>query len=240
MIVLPAIDILGGKVVRLKQGRLEDSTIYNESPADQARTWAEQGAEWIHVVDLDGAVSGEPHNIEYVETVVRATSVPVQVGGGVRNMLTLRRLMDSGVKRVVLGTTVITEPEFVAEACAEYADGIVAGIDARDGMVAVEGWRQGTTYSALDVIRELEVLGVHRFVYTDIELDGMQTGVNYGAYRALAEHVDIPIIASGGISTLQDLSDLAGVRGVEGAIIGRALYEELFTLPEAIEAARGD
>ncbi|HEY3318379.1 MAG TPA: 1-(5-phosphoribosyl)-5-[(5-phosphoribosylamino)methylideneamino]imidazole-4-carboxamide isomerase [Coriobacteriia bacterium] len=241
MIVFPAIDLLDGKVVRLRQGRLDAVTVYNESPVDQAARWAEQGAEWIHVVDLDGAVLGKPVNLRHIEAIIGAVpEVKVEAGGGIRTMETLERLVEAGVGRAVLGTTLITEPQLVAEACERYPEVVVAGIDARDGRVAIEGWRQGTEYGVLELVRDLEVLGVRRLAYTDISLDGMQTGVNYGAYRALANQIDIPVIASGGVATLEDIRDLASIGPrVEGVIVGRALYENAFTLAEALEAARG-
>lgn len=237
MRIFPAIDILDGKVVRLRQGRLDAVKVYNDDPVDQAKQWADSGAEWLHVVDLDGAVLGEPKNIGVVRAIAQAVPIRVQVGGGIRTMETLRSLYDAGVERTVLGTTLVTQPELVAEACAEF-DGIVAGIDARDGKVAIEGWHKGTEYGVLELVRELELLGVRRLAYTDISLDGMQTGVNYGAYRALADQIDIPIIASGGVASLDDIADLASIgEQIEGVIIGMALYEGRFTLPEAIEAA---
>ncbi|GAB4275985.1 MAG: 1-(5-phosphoribosyl)-5-[(5-phosphoribosylamino) methylideneamino]imidazole-4-carboxamide isomerase [Coriobacteriia bacterium] len=239
MIIYPAIDILDGKVVRLRQGRLDAVKVYNESPLDQAKKWASLGAEWIHVVDLDGAVLGRPQNIDAIREIVAGVDVPIQVGGGIRNMETLRDLFDAGASRAVLGTTIITEPEFVLEAVAEFDDRIVAGVDAKDGKVAIEGWRKGTEYSFFEIIQELKVLGVKRLAYTDISLDGTQRGINYGAYRVLAEQLDIPVIASGGVSSLDDVRDLAAIGGnLEGVIIGTALYEERFTLPEAIEAGR--
>jgi phosphoribosylformimino-5-aminoimidazole carboxamide ribotide isomerase len=242
MIVFPAIDLLDGKVVRLRQGRLDAVTVYNESPIAQAEYWAEQGAEWIHVVDLDGAVLGKPVNLPFIEAIVAAVpDVKIETGGGIRTMETLDRLVDAGVARAVLGTTLITEPELVAEACDRYPDIVVAGIDARDGRVAIEGWRQGTEYGVLELVRDLELLGVRRVAYTDIARDGMQTGVNYGAYRALTNQVDIPIVASGGVSTLDDIRDLTSIRPrIEGVIIGRALYEGVFTLRQALDLARGE
>lgn len=240
MIVLPAVDILDGKAVRLYQGRLDAVKVYNEDPVDQARVWASQGAEWLHIVDLDGAVLGEPKNIEHIEHIIRSVKISVQAGGGIRNMETLDRLCDAGVARAVLGTTLVTEPEFVAEACSKYP-GIVAGIDARDGKIAIEGWKQGTERGVLELIRELALLGVKRVAYTDISKDGTQEGINYGAYRAIAGQVDIPIIASGGVASLQDIRDLNDIGpGVEGVIIGTALYEGKFTLPQAIAAGRGE
>jgi phosphoribosylformimino-5-aminoimidazole carboxamide ribotide isomerase len=240
VIVFPAIDLLDGKVVRLRQGRLDAVTVYNHSPIDQAARWAEAGAEWIHVVDLDGAVMGKPMNAEHIEAIVKAVpEVKVEVGGGIRTMDTLDRLFGIGVQRCVLGTTLVTEPELVAEACSRY-EGIVAGIDARDGKVAVEGWRQGTEYGVLQLVRDLELLGVKRVAYTDISVDGTQRGVNYGAYRALANQVNIPIIASGGVASLDDIRDLAAIGPrIEGVIVGRALYEKTFTLDEALATAAG-
>jgi phosphoribosylformimino-5-aminoimidazole carboxamide ribotide isomerase len=214
-------------------------TVYNDDPVDQAKRWEAAGAEWIHVVDLDGAVTGEPVNIGSVEAIIRSVSVPVEVGGGIRSLETLRRFYEAGVARTVLGTTLVTQPELVAEACDEF-DSIVAGVDARDGRVAVEGWRQGTEYGVLELVRELEVLGVRRLAYTDIGLDGTGHGVNYGAYRALATQIEIPIIASGGVNSLDDVRDLRSIgRQIEGVIIGRALYEGVFALEEAIAAGRG-
>lgn len=239
MKIFPAIDILDGRAVRLRQGRLDAVTVYNEDPVDQARIWVEQGAEWLHIVDLDGAVLGVPKNIEIIERIVREVDVPVQTGGGVRTMETVKRLFDVGVTRVVLGTTLVTRPDLVSEACRKYPEGIVAGIDARDGKVAIEGWREGTEYGVLELVRELEMLGVKRLAYTDIARDGLQVGVNYGAYQALVHQIDMPIIASGGVATLDDVDDLLTIGSqVEGVIVGRALYERSFTLPEAIERAR--
>lgn len=237
MIVLPAIDILEGKAVRLAQGRLDSVTVYNDDPVDQAKRFIADGAEWVHVVDLDGAVLGEAKNIRVVEKIA-ALGVSVQTGGGVRTMETIDRLFDAGVQRVVLGTALVKEPTLVTEACEKYP-GIVAGIDARDGKVAIEGWRSGTDHGVLELILDLEVLGVRRVAYTDIARDGMQTGVNYGAYRALTTQISIPIIASGGVSTLDDIRDLATLGPqVEGVIVGRALYEHALTLPDAIAVAR--
>lgn len=238
MRIFPAIDILGGKAVRLRQGRYDQVTVYNDDPVEQARIWAEGGAEWLHIVDLDGARDGAPANIAVIERIVREVGVPVQTGGGIRTMETLDRLHDAGVTRTVLGTSLVTDPEFVAAAAHKYA-GIVAGVDARDGKVAIEGWRQGTEREVGELIEELAALGVQRVVYTDIRRDGMQTGVNAEAYSELAESSPMTVIASGGISTLDDVRALASIgRRIEGAIIGIALYEDRFTLAEAIAAAR--
>jgi phosphoribosylformimino-5-aminoimidazole carboxamide ribotide isomerase len=239
MVILPAIDILDGRAVRLQQGRLDAVTVYNADPIDQAKRFIEAGAEWIHVVDLDGAVLGEPKNIDLVHGIAEL-GVKVQTGGGIRTMETIDRMFDAGVERVVLGTALVKEPMLVTDACKKY-DGIVAGIDARDGKVAIEGWREGTDHGVLELIHELEALGVRRVAYTDITKDGMQTGVNYGAYRALTTQVTIPVIASGGVSSLDDIRDLRTLGPqIEGVIVGRALYEDAFTLEQALAVSRGE
>lgn len=242
MIVFPAIDILGGRAVRLAQGDYERVTVYNEDPVAQARDFAEQGAEWIHVVDLDGARDGVPGNIEVVERIVREVGLPVQTGGGIRTLETMQRLADAGVSRMVLGTKLATDHDFVREAVARFGEAVVAGVDARDGMVAVEGWREGTSTSADELVGELRDLGIRHLVYTDISRDGMQTGVNVEAYEHIAETAGFAVVASGGISTLDDLHELGslGPDVVEGAITGRALYEGAFKLKHAIRAARGE
>lgn len=242
MIVFPAIDILAGRAVRLSQGDYERVTVYNEDPIAQARDFAEQGAEWIHVVDLDGARDGVPGNIALVERIVAEVGLPVQAGGGIRSLDTMQRLADAGVSRMVLGTKLATDRQFVIDAVARFGEAVTAGIDARDGMVAIEGWREGTSTPASELVRELAGLGIRHLVYTDISRDGMQTGVNVDAYEEIAEEAGFPVIASGGISTLHDLSALAalGPDTIEGAITGRALYEGAFRLKHAIRAARGE
>lgn len=242
MIVFPAIDILGGRAVRLSQGDYARVTVYNEDPVAQALIFAEQGAEWLHVVDLDGARNGIPGNIALIERIVADVGLPVQTGGGIRSLDTMRRLADAGVARMVLGTKLATDRTFVAAAVAEFGAAITAGIDARDGMVAIEGWREGTATPASELVRELAAIGIRHLVYTDISRDGMQTGVNVDAYEAIAEEAGFPVIASGGISSLEDLSALAalGPDTIEGAITGRALYEGAFKLKHAIRAGRGE
>ena len=242
MIVFPAIDILGGRAVRLAQGDYNRVTVYNDDPVEQARAFAAQGAEWLHVVDLNGAREGVPGNIAIVERIVSEVGLPVQTGGGIRTLETLQRLADAGVSRMVLGTKLATDREFVLEAVARFGSSVTAGIDARDGMVAIEGWREGTATPASELVRELSGLGIRHLVYTDISRDGMQTGVNVDAYDEIAEEAGFPIIASGGISALEDLNALAalGPDVIEGAITGRALYEGAFKLKHAIRAGRGE
>jgi len=243
VIVFPAIDLLGGRAVRLAQGDYDRVTVYNEDPVAQAREFAEAGAEWIHVVDLDGARDGRPGNTAVVERIAREVGLPVQTGGGIRSLETMQRLADAGVARMVLGTKLATDPEFVREAVARFgAEGVVAGVDARDGMVAVEGWREGTATPAAELVSELVGFGIRHLVYTDISRDGMRTGVDVDGYELIAETAGFPVIASGGVSTLDDFRELAalGPDTVEGAITGRALYEGAFKLKHAIRAARGE
>jgi len=243
VIVFPAIDLLGGKVVRLAQGDYGKVTVYAENPVAQAREFAVAGAEWLHVVDLDGARDGAPGNTEAISHIVREVDLPVQVGGGIRTLEALGTLAEAGVARMVLGTKLATDPEFAREAVSRFGgESIVAGVDARDGMVAVEGWREGITTSATDLVAELRSLGIRHLVYTDISRDGMRTGVDIDAYEAIAETAGFPVIASGGVSTLDDFRELAatGPDVMEGAITGRALYEGAFKLKHAIRAARGE
>jgi phosphoribosylformimino-5-aminoimidazole carboxamide ribotide isomerase len=238
-VILPAIDILAGRVVRLKQGSFDEVTVYNNDPVDQAKRWEDAGAEIIHVVDLDGALLGEPVNFASIEAIVAALRIPVQVGGGIRSDTTLQRLHDIGVERMVLGTALINDPALVRRACFRWP-GIVAGVDAREGRVAIEGWKQGTEFDVGEVVAELGTLGVRRLVYTDISLDGMQGGPNVKAYEALALTTEAAIIASGGVSTIADVRALAAVDGVEGIIVGRALYAKTLDLSEAIAVGRGE
>jgi phosphoribosylformimino-5-aminoimidazole carboxamide ribotide isomerase len=242
VIVFPAIDILGGRAVRLAQGDYARVTVYNEDPVAQARLFVEQGAEWIHVVDLDGARTGEPANIDVIERIARETGARVETGGGIRTLGTLQRLATAGAERLVLGTKLATDPDFVRAAVARFGQAVVAGIDARDGMVAVEGWREGTETSADVLVGELVALGVHHLVYTDIARDGMQTGINAAAYERIAATAGFPVVVSGGVSTLADIRAAAalGPNVVEGIIAGRAIYEGAFTLPEALAVARGE
>ena len=239
MIVLPAIDILGGRAVRLAQGDYNRVTVYNEDPVDQARQFVEAGAEWIHVVDLDGARDGVPGNIAIIERIARETGARLEVGGGVRTLETMRRLTEAGVERVVIGTKLVTDPDFVRSAVRCCGDGVVAGVDARDGMVCVEGWREGTAASAQVLVGELRELGLRHLVYTDISRDGMQTGINAPAYVGIAVSAGFPVVASGGVSTLDDIRALRdlGPGVIEGVIAGRAIYEGAFTVEEALLAA---
>jgi phosphoribosylformimino-5-aminoimidazole carboxamide ribotide isomerase len=237
MQLLFAIDLLGGRVVRLARGAFDAVTVYNEDPVAQACGFRDEGAEWLHVVDLDGARTGMPANYEVIAALIAASGLKVEVGGGVRSLEALERLVEAGASRVVLGTRLITDPAFAQEAVCRYGDVICAGVDARLGKVAIEGWREGTGVTASELVGELKSWGIRHLVYTDIARDGMQTGIDAAAYERMARRAGFPIIASGGVSTLDDLRALAalGDETVEGAIIGRAIYEGSFTVAEALE-----
>jgi phosphoribosylformimino-5-aminoimidazole carboxamide ribotide isomerase len=239
MIVLPAIDLLGGRAVRLRQGRYDDVTVYNDDPVAQARIWAEGGAEFIHVVDLDGARDGTPGNFDAVAAIVASVDVAVELGGGLRSSADVERAFGVGVARVVLGTALVTDPTFAREVAAAYPGLIVGGVDARDGQVAIAGWREGTKVDAIELVGELVGMGIGRVVYTDIARDGVGTGIDADAYARLARDSGVAVIASGGVAGLEDIQALRALAeaGIEGVIIGRALYDEAFTLPDAIAAA---
>ena len=236
MIVFPAIDLLGGHAVRLAQGDYDRVTVYNDDPVAQARAFAEAGAEWVHVVDLDGARDGVPGNIGIVERIAAESGLKVQTGGGIRTLETMRRLADAGAARMVLGTKLVTDEAFVAEAVAEFGDSVVAGVDARDGEVKIAGWREGAHLRASDVVAELAGRGIRHLVYTDISRDGMGTGINDAAYRAVAAGAGFPVVVSGGMHTPDDVRAVValGEQVAEGVIIGRALYEGPIDLAEAV------
>jgi len=242
MIVIPAIDIKGGRCVRLLQGRMDAETVFSDDPAAMARQWADQGAEMIHVVDLDGALEKTPKNLDAIRSILDSVQVPVQVGGGIRSAENIRAFLDLGVYRVIIGTEAIRNPELVTEACKNFPDRIVVGIDARDGWAAIEGWTETTRIRAVDLARQFEDSGVAAVNFTDIHRDGMQTGPNIEETRRMAEAVSIPVVASGGVSTLADIHNLLPLEsvGVVGVITGKALYSGTLDLQEAIAAARGN
>lgn len=240
MILVPAIDILGGRAVRLKKGDYEQVTVYNENALAQAKEFERAGAERIHIVDLDGARDGAPTNIDVISAIARECDVEIEIGGGIRTMETLERYLNAGATRLVLGSALVRNPEFCAAAVAAHADNIVAGIDAKDGMVAIEGWREGTSTKAIELVAELKERGIHELVYTDIARDGMQTGIDAEAYGRLAEAAGFAITASGGIATLDDIRALGALPAgsIDGVITGRAIYEKAFTVEEGIEECR--
>lgn len=239
--VIPAIDIQRGKAVRLRQGRAEDATVFSDSPLEVARRFVAAGASYLHVVDLDGAFLGKPVNEEVIRRIAATAGVPVQVGGGVRNFETASRYFAAGVARVILGTSIVRDPEEVIRITRAYPGKVSAGIDARDGKVAIRGWVEVTGVVAVDLARRIAAGGVSCFIYTDIARDGMLVGPNFDAIREFARGVSTPVIASGGVTTLHDVRKLRAMEGegVAGAIIGRALYDGSIDLAEALKAERG-
>ncbi len=240
MIIIPAIDIKQGKCVRLRQGRMDQTTEYGADPGAMAVKWASMGAEMIHVVDLDGAFAKTAVNFDSIKAILAQVSVPIQVGGGIRDLNTIETCLNAGVARVIIGSEAVYRPEFVREACRLFPGKIVVGIDARNGMVAVEGWSQISETRAVDLAMAFETSGVAAINFTDIHRDGMQTGPNIEETAALARAVSIPVIASGGVSTLEDIHNLRKIEhfGVTGVITGRALYEGSLDLREAIRIFR--
>jgi phosphoribosylformimino-5-aminoimidazole carboxamide ribotide isomerase len=240
MIVIPAIDLKDGRCVRLEQGLMERDTVFCDSPAHQAREWQEQGAQLLHIVDLNGAFAGEPKNLGSIEEIVRNITIPAQLGGGIRDLPTIAAYLELGISRVILGTAAQRNPELVREACRLFPGRIVVGIDARNGMVAVQGWAEVTGVAAFEMARKFEGFGVSAIIYTDIARDGMLGGPNLDATRELAESVRIPVIASGGVSRLQDIEDLMAIEqsGVVGVITGKAIYTGAIRLTEAIELTK--
>jgi phosphoribosylformimino-5-aminoimidazole carboxamide ribotide isomerase len=241
-IIYPAIDIRGGKCVRLLQGDYSKETVYGEDPAAMANTWAEQGAEWVHVVDLDGAKEGRPVNDELIGNIASAVAVPIQAGGGLRKRADVERLLERGVARVILGTAALEDRSFVGEVLREYGGEKVAfGIDARDGYVAIRGWLETSKVKAEELAVRLADLGAETFIFTDISRDGMLGGPNVEAIVRLAEISGQSVIASGGVSQLSDLENLARQQsfGVSGAIVGKALYTNSIELKDAISKTRG-
>lgn len=236
MIVIPAIDLKEGRCVRLEQGLMERDTVFNDNPAAQALEWQRQGAELLHIVDLDGAFAGEPKNRAAIEAIVKAIDIPTQLGGGIRDLATVEAYLSLGISRVILGTAAQRNPELVKEACAKFPGRIVVGIDAKNGMVAVQGWAEVTGVTAVDLAQKFEGYGVAAIIYTDIARDGMLQGPNLEATRALAEAISIPVIASGGVSTLKDIENLMAIEryGVTGVITGKAVYTGVIKLAEAI------
>jgi len=242
VIILPAIDLKEGRCVRLEQGLMEKDTIYNDDPAAQARTWQEQGGELLHIVDLDGAFAGVPKNRAAIQAIVDAIDIPSELGGGIRDLATIEAYLALGVDRVILGTVAKENPELVGEACRLFPGRIVVGIDAKDGLVAVRGWADVTEKLATEMAKEMEGFGVEAIIYTDIARDGMMQGPNITATRALAESINIPVIASGGLSTLDDIRRLIEIEasGVTGVITGKAIYSGAIDLREAVALTRGE
>jgi phosphoribosylformimino-5-aminoimidazole carboxamide ribotide isomerase len=242
MLLIPAIDLQDGRCVRLRQGDLNDATIFSDSPAAMATQWLDQGARRLHLVDLNGAVAGKPRNEAAIKTIVDtvADDIPVQIGGGIRDLDTIERYLDNGISYVIIGTAAVKNPGFLRDACSAFPGNIIVGLDARDGKVATDGWSKLTRHDVVDLARKFEDYGVESIIYTDIGRDGMLSGVNIDATVRLARSVGIPVIASGGVTDLRDIEALCAVEseGVEGAILGRSIYEG--TLDFAAAQQRAD
>lgn len=240
MLVIPAIDLKDGRCVRLRQGNMAAATVYSDDVASVAGKWQEAGATVIHVVDLNGAVEGEPRNLPQIEEVIKTVSVKVQVGGGIRNLATARRYLNAGVSRVVLGTAALMDREFLEQACKEFPQRILLGLDARDGNVAVKGWTAVSKTKAIDLLKELSGYAIGAVIYTDISRDGMLSGPNLPALKEVVEYSSFPVVASGGITRVEDLQAIQafGPR-IEGAIVGKALYDGKLDYRIAVAALRG-
>jgi phosphoribosylformimino-5-aminoimidazole carboxamide ribotide isomerase len=243
MLLIPAIDLKDGKCVRLRQGRMEDETVFADDPLEMAKKWVDAGARRLHLVDLNGAFAGKPVNAEVIHRIAEAyPELPIQVGGGIRDEDTVQAYLDAGVQYVIIGTKAVSAPHFVNDLCLEFPGHIIVGLDAKDGKVAIDGWSKLSHHSVIDMAQRFEDDGVEAIVYTDIGRDGMMKGVNVEATAELANAISIPVIASGGVSTLDDIRALAAHEdeGITGAIIGRALYEGSIDLAEANRLVDGD
>jgi len=238
MLILPALDLRGGKCVRLLQGRLEEETVFGDNPLEVAEKWQQQGAQYLHLVDLDGAFQGKPAHLEIVKEIKERMKLPVQLGGGIRDLATIEKILAAGVDRVILGTVAVAKQELLEEACRLYGERIVLGLDARDGKVAIKGWADVTEEKAVELAVKLVAKGVKRIIFTDISRDGMLTGPNLESIREMCLASGVPIIASGGVSTLEDIAKLKEIAGVEAVITGKAIYTGSLDLKEAIALAR--
>jgi phosphoribosylformimino-5-aminoimidazole carboxamide ribotide isomerase len=235
VIIIPAIDIKDGKCVRLLQGKKEEVTVYSDDPVSMARHWASLGAEMLHIVDLDGAFTGEQKNFDWIIAIRKAVTIPVELGGGIRDIEKIQELIELGIDRIIIGTSAVDEPDVLRRACEEFPGKVLAGIDARDGKVAVRGWEVMTERDAVDFAEQMEAYGVSAVIYTDISRDGMLTGPNTDAMSRMVEALDIPVIASGGVSGIDDIRSLMKINGLWGVITGKALYSGALDLKEAIK-----
>ena len=240
MIIYPAIDIRGGRCVRLTEGRFDAETVFADDPAEMALKWAGMGAEFLHLVDLDGALAGEGKNVPVIERILQSVNIPVQLGGGIRNLETIEKLLALGVTRLILGSAAVKNPQLVEEACKKYPGHIAVGIDAKNGEVAIEGWGKGSGVAATELAKQMAAYGVETIIYTDISRDGMLSGVNVEATAALARSCGVPIIASGGVASLEDIRRVKAVEsdGVQGCIIGKAIYTGAVDLKAALALAK--
>ncbi len=236
MLVIPAIDLKDGNCVRLMQGKQEAVTVYSRDPAMTAKRWESCGAKLLHVVDLDGAFSGNQKNMGAILKIRKSVKMAIQLGGGIRNIGNLLNLFSAGIDRLIIGTAAIEDPEFLVQACKQYPGRVLVGIDASDGMVAIKGWEEVTTIHAYDLAKRLEMVGISGIVYTDIKRDGMLTGPNVDGVREMVNHVMIPVIASGGIASMEDVRKLAQIKKLWGMITGKAIYSGSLDLKEAIKS----
>ena len=237
MEVIPAIDLRGGRCVRLRQGDFRQETVFSDDPLAMALRWQEQGGPRLHIVDLDGAATGEPAHLEVISAIVAALDIPVQVGGGIRSAETARAWLEAGVERVVIGTAAVRDPDMVRDVCREHGSGrVVVSVDARNGMAALQGWTEASEVSVLELAQRMAALGVVRLLYTDIARDGMLTGPDLDTNAALVRETGMAVLASGGVSSVEDIRQLAPTE-VEGVIVGRALYSGAVSLPDAVAAA---
>ncbi len=242
MLVIPAIDLRNGKCVRLVEGKIENETVYSDDPAEMARKWEGLGAKFLHLVDLDGAFKGKPQNLKAIKDILAALTIPAELGGGIRDMDTISAYLDMGMNRVILGTAAIANPKLVEEACAKYGgDRIVLGVDAKNGMVAIHGWDSTATKTAVELANEMKELGITRIIYTDISRDGTLKGPNLESTREIAEKTGLKVIASGGVSSLEDIIALKTLEayGVDSVITGKALYDGRLDLKEALAVTEG-
>lgn len=241
MIIFPAIDIKDGKVVRLLQGKFDEVTQYSTDPVTMAKQWEDQGAEWLHVVDLDGAKTGEIKNLEIILDIAKTLKIPVEMGGGVRRKEDIKNLLEGGVSRAILGTKIVEDRQFLKDAIDEWGKKIAVSLDCSNGYVAQRGWTETSDIKALDLVKELENMGLSCLVYTDIARDGMLTGPNFEALTEILNATNISVIASGGVSNLEDIKKLSKLtsQGLIGAITGKAIYEGKLELQEAISVTRG-
>jgi phosphoribosylformimino-5-aminoimidazole carboxamide ribotide isomerase len=242
MLIIPAVDIRGGRCVRLTQGRFDREQVFSNDPVEMALNWQGKGAKRLHVVDLDGAVQGKPQNLKVIEKIVNTVNIPVQLGGGIRDIDTIDKCISIGIDRVIMGTSAVFSREIVKKAVSLYPDKVIVGIDAKDGRVAVKGWLEISEQKSVDLIKEIEQFGIKRIIYTDITKDGMMTGPNLAALEEILENTGMKVIASGGISSIGDLIALKKMeaKGLEGAIIGKALYLGKIDLKAALEIMEGE
>jgi phosphoribosylformimino-5-aminoimidazole carboxamide ribotide isomerase len=240
MIVIPAIDLKDGKCVRLLQGKKEEVTVYSDDPAAMAKRWIDLGARLLHVVDLDGAFTGEQRNIDKIRDIRRAIHMPIQLGGGIRNIKRIENLINLGVDRTIIGTSAAENPDMVKEACEKFPGKVFVGIDAKNGKVAVKGWVEVTELDAIEFARKMESVGVAGIIYTDISRDGMLTGPNINAMDKMVKAINIPVIASGGVSGIDDIKSLMQIENLWGLITGKALYSGALDLKEAINLVMGN